>query len=65
MRAAVGEGHEPTVRLLVEHGADIKAEYPLIEALRRGHVDIAKLLVANKADVNAVQGFDAEDGIPF
>jgi len=28
-------------------------------------VDIARLLVAKKADVNAVEGFDAEDGIPF
>ncbi len=46
-------------------GAVIKAAYPLVEALRRGHVDIAKLLVAKKADVNAVEGFDAEDGIPF
>lgn len=65
MRAAAVIGHEPAVRLLIEHGADINEEFPWIEALRRGHKDIAKLLIDKKANVNAMQKFDLDDGIPF
>jgi len=65
LRAATVIGYEPTVRLLAEQGADLNEESPLIEALKRGHIDIARLLVAKKADVNAVQGFGLKDSIPF
>lgn len=65
LRAAAVLRHEPTVRLLIEHGADLDAEFHLIEALRRGHKDVVRLLVEKGADSNAVQGFDFEDGIPF
>ena len=57
-------GHEPTVRLLVEYGADTNGGSPLLEALRRGHKDMAKLLVENGADVNARQVFTRDDGLP-
>ena len=64
LRAAVVTGCEPTVRILIEHGADPNEDWPLIEALRRGYKDIAKLLIGNKANVNAVQSFTIEDGLP-
>ena len=65
LRAAAMRGHEPTVRLLVEHGLDLDEEFPLIEALKGGHKDVAKLLVEKGANVNAVQGFLLKDGFPF
>ena len=65
LRAAVVRGLEPIVRLLIDHGANVDQYYPLIEAVRRGYNDIAKLLVEKGADVNAAQGFDHEDGVPF
>ena len=65
LRAAIVKGHEPIVRLLIDHGANLDMHFPLIEAVRRGHKDIAKLLVEKGADVNAVQYFDRKDGVPF
>ena len=65
LRAAAVRGHQPIVRLLIEHGADLNKESPLIEALRRGHKDVVKLLVEKGANVNAVQGIYLKDGMPF
>ena len=65
LRVAAVRGHEPIVRLLIEHGASVTEDFPLIKALRHGHTNIARLLVAKNADVNAVQHFDFRDGAPL
>ena len=65
LRAATVWGNEPAVPLLLDHGANVDEYSPLIEAVRRGHKDIAKLIVEKGADVNAVQYFDHKDGVPF
>ena len=58
--AATVANHEPIVRLLIDHGANVDGGFPLplVEAVRRGYKDIAKLLVEKGADVNAMQSFD-------
>lgn len=56
------KSYEPAVRLLIEHGADLDEESPLIEALRRGHKDVVRLLVEKGADANAMQGLYVNDG---
>lgn len=63
LRAATVKGYESTVRLLLQYGADAKEAPPLMEALRRGHTQIAKLLVKNGADVNVVEVFHG--GVPL
>ena len=65
LRASVVVGHVPTVRLFIQHGADVDQEAPLIEAVRRGHKDITRLLIENGANVNAIQRFHYRDGVPF
>jgi ankyrin repeat domain-containing protein 50 len=52
------EGHLETARLLLEHGADTRAQTetgstPLHQASKRGHVELARLLVKHVADVGA------------
>jgi len=52
------EGHLETARLLVQHGADARAqtesgETPLHWASYRGHVEVARLLVEHGADLGA------------
>ncbi|HEY8506631.1 MAG TPA: ankyrin repeat domain-containing protein [Gemmataceae bacterium] len=54
--AAVHGGHLSTVKLLVELGADVRADkhrdfYPLMIAVRRGHVDVAEWLLQHGASV--------------
>ncbi|KAL9120568.1 MAG: hypothetical protein Q9187_002877 [Circinaria calcarea] len=63
LRAATVRGHESTVRLLLEYGADANELSPLMEALRRGHTRIAKLLVENGANVNLMEYFN--NGVPL
>lgn len=62
LRAATVKGNEAAVRLLLQYGADVKEASPLMEALRRRHTRIAKLLVENGANVNFMESFG--DGVP-
>ncbi|MCB9617292.1 MAG: suppressor of fused domain protein [Sandaracinus sp.] len=50
---AAREGAVEAVRLLLERGADIHSENPLIYAARSGHLAVVRLLVEAGADVNA------------
>jgi ankyrin repeat protein len=60
-------GHLEIVKLLLEHGADVKAktelfcETTLHLAARNGHFEIVKLLLEHGADVNAKTEIDHED----
>lgn len=65
LRAATIIGHKPTILSLIKHKADLNAGFPLLEALRRGPKDVARLLITEGANVNAVQRFYHEDGIPL
>ncbi len=62
-RASTVKGRESIVRLLLEYGADVNKVFPLMEALRRGHTRIAKLLVQNGANVNLMEYFN--NGVPL
>jgi ankyrin repeat protein len=58
LHLASKQGHLETARLLVEHGADARAqtesgETPLHWVSYRGHVELARLLVEHGADVAA------------
>jgi ankyrin repeat protein len=55
---AISSDNTELTKLLIEHGADIKAAYdtgetPLHTAANRGDLEIAKLLIDHGADVNA------------
>ncbi|KAL8834139.1 MAG: hypothetical protein Q9170_003886 [Blastenia crenularia] len=58
-------GNGPSVQLFVKHRVDLDEGYPLIEALKGGNTNIAKILIANGADVNRKQGYSSEDGVPL
>jgi len=49
-------GSEPVVRYLIKNGADVNASgvYPLHVACTQGHLEIVKLLLENRAVVNAL-----------
>ena len=56
------QGPLGVVRLLLEKGADVNANYPsgvtaLIWASREGHLNVVKLLLEKGADVNARDKF--------
>jgi hypothetical protein len=57
---ASSSGHDSTVRLLLENGADINAQGPYGNALRAasigGHDDIVQLLLEKGADIKAPEG---------
>ena len=60
LSAAVGEGHESTLRLLIEKGANVNADNgnprtALHLASANGHKAIAELLIEKGADIHAKQ----------
>jgi ankyrin repeat protein len=62
MSIAASRGHIDTVRLLLEHGADLSAtddngSTPLTWAAEKGHENIARLLLENGADVDAKDNY--------
>jgi len=66
LRAATIKGRESIVRLLLGSKADpnkLNKFSPLMEALRRGHTEIARLLMDAGANVNVIQDFGI--GIPL
>ena len=63
LRAATVKGLESIVRLLLDYGPDVNQVSVLMEALRRGHTRIARLLVQNGANVNLMEYFD--NGVPL
>ena len=57
LHVACWKGHEKTVRMLLDHGADLKAPdgcvgFPLYAAARNGHEKIVKILLDVGTDVN-------------
>ncbi|KAK4076727.1 uncharacterized protein Triagg1_4330 [Trichoderma aggressivum f. europaeum] len=67
LEIAAGQGDVATVRLLLDHGAEINAlasklESALRTALWNGHLDILKLLVSRGANVNSP--FDKAEYMP-
>lgn len=63
LRAAAIKGSQSIVRLLLGSKADPNNHSPLMEALRRGHSEIAGLLIQAGADANVIQDFG--NGIPL
>jgi ankyrin repeat protein len=64
---AITTGDINAVKALLTKGYDLNHSYgnqylPLYWAAMKGHLDIVKLLLANGADVNAVQGEELEAG---
>ena len=69
LQAAAAEGDAKAVTLALRYGAQVDKrnhtnEHALGYACAYGHLEVAKLLVAAGADVNAVE-LDPEDGVPF
>jgi ankyrin repeat protein/outer membrane protein assembly factor BamB len=69
--SAIKKGDTATVAALLKQNPKLVAakdkngETPLHEAARRGHKDIAELLLANKANVNARNGKSYQDKTPL
>ncbi|MCA9615198.1 MAG: suppressor of fused domain protein, partial [Myxococcales bacterium] len=53
IRVAAQRGKLDAVHLLIDRGADIDSDNPLLDATVGGHMDIVKLLVSRGADINA------------
>ena len=58
LHRAADHGHAPVAKMLLDKGADLKADSgsgwtPLHLAVRAGHLDVVRLLVERGADMNA------------
>ena len=65
LHIAVHEGHPPTIRLLLEKGADPNAEnvngvVPLYTAIKFGQLEAVRLLLEGGADPNYVDSVDRQ-----
>jgi hypothetical protein len=61
LATTVSTGHQPTVKLFIENGADVNAQgsvygNALQSAVSRGNKDVVQLLLDKGADVNALGG---------
>jgi len=63
LHAASDGGHIDTVRVLLDHGADVNADRfgyrPLYSACYRGHVEIARLLLEHGSPLDGSNGLQA------